>query len=299
MRVFVVCLQSIILILLSQSVFSQNRAQELSQLLKTPNSDHVFVVAHRGDWRHAPENSLRAIQNCIDMGVDMVELDVRQTKDGVFVLMHDDSIDRTTNGTGKVYELTWAELSRYYLKDPLQIVTKHKIPTLEEALQLTKGKILVNLDKVYDQIAPLVTHLKEKEMLDEIVFKGWMKDLNTFNKEIGVPLDSLLFMPIVSLDEHNWEDIIESYQHGDTPIAYEILFKKEEHHKKAIRMIENQNAKVWINSLWPFFNAGHDDERAVYEADATYGWLIAQGATIIQTDRPQLLIDYLKEHKLK
>lgn len=74
--------------------------------MKQPTSDYVFVVAHRGDWRHAPENSLQAIQNSIDMGADMVEIDVRRTKDSVFVLMHDDSIDRTTSGTGHVDEVT-------------------------------------------------------------------------------------------------------------------------------------------------------------------------------------------------
>ena len=59
-----------------------------------------MVVSHRGDWRNAPENSIQAFRNCIDMGVDMVELDLKKTKDGVLVLMHDKKIDRTMNGKG-------------------------------------------------------------------------------------------------------------------------------------------------------------------------------------------------------
>ena len=82
-----------------QLAYSQTeRIMYLKEKLETPNDNHVMVVAHRGDWRNAPENSLQAIQYCIDMGVDMVEIDVRKTKDGHIVLMHDGSIDRTTNG---------------------------------------------------------------------------------------------------------------------------------------------------------------------------------------------------------
>jgi glycerophosphoryl diester phosphodiesterase len=267
--------------------------------LKSAESSYIFVVAHRGDWRNAPENSLQAISNCIAMGVDMVEIDVRQTKDGVFVLMHDETVDRTTNGKGKVYELTWPQLQQLYLKDPLEIVTKHKIPTLEEALSVSKNKILLNLDKVYGQIDEIVPILRDHGMLDQIVFKGWMKDWKTLSQEVKTPLDSILFMPIVSLDESNWQDIINSYDNRHSPVAFEILFKKAIEQDLAITMIKSKSSRIWINSLWPFFNAGHDDERAVTDPDGSYGWLINQGATIIQTDRPEMLIDYLREKNLK
>ncbi|MEM7658856.1 MAG: glycerophosphodiester phosphodiesterase family protein, partial [Bacteroidota bacterium] len=68
--------------------------------LQHPTKDHVLAVSHRGDWRYAPENSLMAVQRCIDLGVDIVEIDVRMTKDGHLVAMHDKTVDRTTNGSG-------------------------------------------------------------------------------------------------------------------------------------------------------------------------------------------------------
>ena len=74
--------------------------------LKDSKNNQVIVVSHRGDWRNAPENSLQAIKNCIKMGVDMVEIDIRETKDGHLVLMHDKTIDRTTTGKGLVKEWT-------------------------------------------------------------------------------------------------------------------------------------------------------------------------------------------------
>ena len=79
--------------------------------LQDSRSDYVFVVAHRGDWRHAPENSVAAIKGAADMGVDMVEIDIQRTKDGGFVLMHDESIDRTTEGKGNVADYTVEERS--------------------------------------------------------------------------------------------------------------------------------------------------------------------------------------------
>ncbi len=70
----------------------------LRAALKNNRSGYVFVVAHRGDWRNAPENSVSAIKKAADMGADMVEIDIQRTKDSVFILMHDGSIDRMTNG---------------------------------------------------------------------------------------------------------------------------------------------------------------------------------------------------------
>jgi len=65
-------------------------------LYKNPSDHYVMVIAHRADWRNFPENSLEAIRSAIKLGVDMVEIDVRKTKDGKLILMHDETVDRTT-----------------------------------------------------------------------------------------------------------------------------------------------------------------------------------------------------------
>jgi len=69
----------------------------------------VLVVAHRGCWKATAENSLAAIEACIALGVDVVELDARRTVDGALVLMHDATVDRMTNGHGRVEDLTLAQ----------------------------------------------------------------------------------------------------------------------------------------------------------------------------------------------
>ena len=79
---------------------AQNKVSEIRENLLNGKPDQILVVSHRADWRNAPENSLQAIQNCIDMGVDMVEVDLKKTKDGHLILMHDRLINRTMNGKG-------------------------------------------------------------------------------------------------------------------------------------------------------------------------------------------------------
>lgn len=114
--------------------------------LQDSRSDYVFVVAHRGDWRHAPENSVAAIKGAADMGVDMVEIDIQRTKDGGFVLMHDGSIDRTTEGKGNVADYTVGELKRFRLAPADGSLSDETIPTLEKP-DGCKGAVLVNIDK--------------------------------------------------------------------------------------------------------------------------------------------------------
>ena len=91
----------VLLIALNTNVFSQsfeNRHQEILHRLRNPSKNYVLAVAHRGAWSQAPENSLLAVQRCIDLGIDIAEIDVRLTKDGHLVLMHDLTVNRTTNG---------------------------------------------------------------------------------------------------------------------------------------------------------------------------------------------------------
>ena len=77
-----------------------------------PASKYVVVASHRGDWRNYPENSIPAIESVIRMGVDIMELDLKLTKDSVLVLCHDHTIDRTTTGRGRVCDITYDSIQR-------------------------------------------------------------------------------------------------------------------------------------------------------------------------------------------
>ena len=83
-----------------------NHADWVVSELHDPSSDKVLVACHRGDWRNWPENSLAAIESVIGMGADIMELDLKLTKDSVLVVCHDRTIDRTTSGKGRVCDTT-------------------------------------------------------------------------------------------------------------------------------------------------------------------------------------------------
>ena len=106
-------LQFLLLILFQNASYSQEISDNH---LLAKNKNNVLVAAHRGNWRNYPENSLEGITSCIGTGIDIVEVDVQITKDGKFVLMHDLTIDRTTNGKGKVSNYTLNELQNFKLK---------------------------------------------------------------------------------------------------------------------------------------------------------------------------------------
>lgn len=274
---------------------AQEGVETLVRELKDMDSKKVLVVAHRGDWRNAPENSLQAFKNCIEMGVDMIEIDLKKTKDNHLVIMHDDTIDRTTDGTGKPSDYTLEEIRKFRLKNGLGRTTFHPIPTLEEVLNLAKGKILINIDKGYDYFRDVYELLVKTGTTSQVVIKSG-HDYGRVKAENGDVLDKVIYMPIVSLDQPGAEDFIDGYK-GLRPVAMECCFAEVTPDVlRLLKKVKGSGIKIWLNSLWPSLNAGHDDDRAVEleQEDEAWGWLLEQGASLIQTDRPALLLDYLK-----
>lgn len=106
----------------------------------TQSNQNIYVAAHRGWKARYPENTLEAFQAALTLEVDQLETDVRVSKDGHLVLMHDATVDRTTNGSGKVCELTLAQLKA------LDAGGGAKIPTLAEFMELVKDHPTITLD---------------------------------------------------------------------------------------------------------------------------------------------------------
>ena len=278
------------------AAMAQDRATTLANQLNDRNSHKVFVVAHRGDWRNAPENSLQAFKNCIDMGVDMVELDLKMTKDGQLVIMHDYTVDRTTTGHGKVEDLTFEQLRQFKLKSGHNSPTRHIIPTLEEALLLCKGKILVNIDKGYEYFKEAYAIAEKTGTTGQVVIKSG-NTLDKVKKENGAVLDKVTYMPVVNFNKPGAEELLKAWTKV-SPVAIECNFATyDDNTARMLNEVKKAGSKLWINSLWPSQNAGHDDDAAVEEhrEDDCWGLILKQGALLIQTDRPALLIKYLNE----
>ena len=102
-----------------------------------------LIIAHRGDSAHFPENTLAAFRSALNLQADLVEFDVQCTKDGQVVVIHDASVDRTTNGRGRVRDMTVAEVQALSAGYPLRFgnaFAAERIPTLGEALETLKGR---------------------------------------------------------------------------------------------------------------------------------------------------------------
>lgn len=278
---------------------AQTRVDAIRNKLFNPNLNEVLVVAHRGDWRNFPENSLEAIDSAIEMGVDIVEVDVQRTLDDQLILMHDYSIDRTTTGKGLVSEITLDSIQHTRLKNGCNIRTKHKVPTLEEALLHAKGKIMLNLDKAdrfFDQVYEL---LVKTGTTQQIIMKG-SRSAQEVKEEFGDKLKSVIYMPIVRLDKPDATAKIEDFLIHFQPLAFELLFTNDSNPlPQEVKKQLYGKSLIWYNTLWDTMAGGHDDDQALENPNNAYGYLIDElNARIIQTDRPAYLLKYLRERNL-
>ena len=103
-------------------------------------------------------------------------------------------------------------------------------------------------------------------------------------------------MPIINLDKQaNAKSILADYQNKIKPLAFEIVFSKDTSSVlNKFSEIKKNGSKVWVNSLWKSLNAGYEDDIALIRTDSIYGWYIKKGVNMMQTDRPELLLEYLR-----
>lgn len=280
-------------LLIFSSLFT---AQQKKISLSAFPDNKVMVVAHRGDWREAPENSVWAVKKAIEKGVDMAEIDLAMTKDSVLILMHDNTIDRTTTGKGKPSDFTLAEIKKLHLRDGLGVETQMSVPTLQEVLEVSDGKILLNLDKGFDYIKQVYPLVKKRNMLDQILFKGH-ESYTEFNQKYGDIKNEIHYMPIIQLGKEEDLKKISEYIKNYTIYGFEFTVGTTEKNLIDFKKLKENKVKIWVNSLWPHHNAGNNDDLVLDHPDL-YDWYIDKGVNIIQTDRPKELIHYLKGKKL-
>lgn len=283
------------------------RTEKIRAKLLSNDRDYVFVAMHRGDWRNFPENSKDAILSCIALGADIVELDAQMTKDGHFVLLHDGSLDRTTNGKGKVKDHTLAEIKQLRLKSNQggkdAAVTEYEILTLEEALALTKGKILINIDKFTAHPYEILQVVEKEGALKDVLVKSTHgpADAKKLFKEYWKYVESgeLLYMPVIQFcwKKHAHASKILPEWLAEEPrkaSMYEVCMDSD---KGAAELAKVRNApgapRIWINTMWDTLNNGRGDVKGFTNPDLTWGWSLSQGATMLQTDYGAEMLVYL------
>ena len=265
----------------SDTAADDKRAAKIVEEIRNPKSKNVLVVCHRGDWRNFPENSIPAIESVIEMGADVVELDIQLTKDSVLVLMHDGTIDRCTTGKGRVADLTYEELQKFYMKTAhgTRCSLDLKVPTLREALEVCKDRIVINIDKGYNHYGLVLALAEEMGMTEQILIKG-SSSLASIREKMAANEQNLLYMPIISPTNAKSMALFEEYIADDEPqLAYEICWGEYTPEvESAMQRLIADGSKLWVNSLWNSLCGGLSDDVAwVTSADEVYGKLVDMG----------------------
>ena len=210
----------------------------------------------------------------------MVEFDIRETKDGKFVLMHDSTLERTTNGAGNVSDFTLAELQQLKLKDNSGVLTDEKIPTLQEALVLGRGKIYFDLDisndKVsFDRIYPVV---KQYGMIKQSLFytQGVSITKSALNKD-----EDVIAMPIISD-----EDRLSQFENNSlVEVAH---FQSQTFNQNFVTRAKAKGWYIFMNGYVNTTKTPLDDNYDEIDKISNLG------GNIIQTDYPVLVKEHLK-----
>ena len=281
-----------------------SRADKIVAELNNPHSDYVLVAAHRGDWRNHPENSLSAVESAINMGVDIVEVDLKRTKDGVLVVCHDPTIDRTTTGRGYISDLTYEELQQYDLKTGHDIaIPGEKIPTLRQVLELCKDRVMVNLDQGYAFYDQALAIAQELGVAHQLIIKSGLPKAEVNPQLLSSTLSAhrspqMIYMPVVNVSAGSDLTVLNGFATSvNPPKAFELCFGKlDDAVRQAAKTVLSAGSRLWVNTLWASLCGGYEDDRAYnsVDPDEVYGPILNLGTSIIQTDRPEFLIRYLE-----
>ncbi len=222
----------------------------------------ITAIAHRGEHLSHIENTLPAFQAAIDAGADYFECDVRTTADGRLVLMHDGTVNRTTNGKGRVSDLTFDQIRAL------------GVPTFEEALNLAKGRIGIYVDNKQTSPAALVEAIERAGMGDRVVIYGGSE-----LRQIHALRPAWKVMPEADSVSHLGRVI-------DDLHLKVAAFDRNDFNPETIAVAGKAGIDIFVDRLGP-----QDNEP---------GWqsAIDAGATGIQTDHPAELVRYLRARRL-
>ena len=227
-------------------------------------SREVAVIAHRGEHLRHTENTIPAFRAAVDLGADFFEVDIRTTADGKLVLMHDGTVDRTTNGHGEVAKMTFAEIRALDAKGA-------QVPTLDEAMDATGPRAGLYLDCKSVAPLPLVEAIERHKLSNRVVLYG----RPAFLKEVLALRPNLKAMPEAK-NPSVLKDLIDNLH------LRVAAFGASDWNEPTIAVARAARIDVYLDRLGP--------------ADKPEIWLqaVEQGATGIQTDHPGELVEFLR-----
>jgi len=222
----------------------------------------MLKIGHRGARAYEPENTLSSYKKALELGVDAVELDVRRTKDGEIIVIHDAEVDRTTNGRGLVSQLTLKEIKQFNTEKD------QKIPTLEEALDFLdkKVKVLIELKETgFDEkmlkvirkkgleknviiVSFLEEALRKVRELDDIVETGLIYTNHKNPIKTASDLKANYLLPLYRFT--HTADVQKAHQNGLKVIVWTINKREEvaEYVKKGVDGITSDRPDILVKA---------------------------------------------------
>lgn len=257
----------------------------------TQSSKNIYVAAHRGWKSKYPENTMEAFKAALTLDVDQLETDVRITRDGELVLIHDATVDRTTNGSGKVCELTLAELKA------LDAGNGSKIPTLTELMELVKDHPTITLDielkeyptpgreelaySICDRVLKMVD---DYGFTERVVINTWDGKLHEYIHETyGNKYKQHLYYPQRHLEQHTGPCTQNPYYYGYCTCVFGVV-EGEISTQNARQLQEETGIRLWAGTY------AKDEE--------TIDLAVQMGAELITCDNPDEVLEILRKKNL-
>lgn len=292
----------LIFLLLAQITFSLGQ-DKLHRIAFDSNSDfksffqatsnfYPLVSAHRGGpTTYFPENCIATFENTIRKVPAIIETDIALTKDSVLVMMHDNTLDRTTTGSGVLSNYTYEELKTLFLKDNEGNRTNYKIETLDEVLLWGKGKVVYTLDVKRGVPFKMVVDAVKRNKAENYSI------IITYNANQAAEVANLAPNLMLSVSARGKEDV-ERLEGMGVKVENMITFVGTSFPKPETMEYMKSKGITCISGTM-----GNLDKSAIVNGNSIYLDIIKAGVMIISSDRPvevaQQMKIYIKENKLK
>ena len=259
----------ILLLVIPSVVFCQSK-------IIFPKTNHaVIVIAHRGFHAEVPENTIESLRKAIEIGVDYVEVDIRTTLEGVPVVMHDANIERTTDGKGRVSELSTIDFRNLKIKG-----TNINPPTFSSFLMEAKGKMNLYLDIKDADPEKIVSLLDKYQMRERVVIYCLPQQVYQWRKLAPT-------VPVITSPSSN---IKTPFEFEAFTLSFPVAIldgTPKVYTKEVIEKLLEINIPIWLDTL-------NEEDTA-----DTWAKAMSLGIKALQTDKPQELISFLQKNNIR
>lgn len=212
------------------------------------------VIAHRGGAKFAPENTIAAIDNAISMGIDTVEIDVQQLRDGSLILLHDDNFNRTTGHNKKVWEVDYSEVRTYDAGNWFSYeFAGEPVPTLDAVLQRAKGSIQVMIElkstgHEKNLVEQVITIIEKHDMLDQCAIGSLNLEILEKANTINPKIETVYITPFIFSGQYNI-DFIDAFSVETTSMTREMVVTMHMQKKRVYGWTANSKETIQKNLL--------------------------------------------------